>query len=76
MQTYPLAGHLDGIPVDHASQAGDVGQGEGREEREVKDEAEHGGECSRAGMTRMRRELTAECRLSLGSRPVYPQELP
>ncbi len=38
-----LSGDLDRVTVDHAGRAGDVGQGEGREEREQEGQSEHDG---------------------------------
>ena len=64
----------DHVAIDRPGRAGEVGQGEGREEHEQKGEAEHGGERSRAGMARMRWGPAAGCRLLPGSHPVYPQD--
>ncbi len=71
-----LAGDLDHIAIDDAGRAGDVGKGEGGEEREQEGRAEHdrGVYQSEDGLMRWRQ--SAECRLSLGSCPVYPQDLP
>ena len=42
---YP--GDFDRVALDQAGRAGDVGQGEGGEEREREGEEEHGQECTR-----------------------------
>ena len=45
VQADALAVDLDRVAIDHAGRAGDVSQGDGREECEEEGEAEHGGEA-------------------------------
>ena len=48
VQTYPLACHLYRVAVDHLGRTGDVGQGEGRQQRQGGDQVEHGGSVAAA----------------------------